>query len=124
MTRGTLAKGGAALSLQTLSGVEVQAPRIGEQVALRLSAGPHRYVLAIAIDDAGRVEPLWPSGEAGRRSGAVEPSAHVSAPMLVTAGAVRVVAAFSDGPVTIGEAAARTARRDVEYREVSVRPRP
>jgi predicted anti-sigma-YlaC factor YlaD len=122
--RGTLAKGGAGLSLRTLAGAEATAPRIGEEVALRLSAGPHHHVLAVAIDEAGRAAPLWPAGEAGRTSGAVRPGAHLSAPMLVTAGAVRVVAAFSDESITLEEVAARRPRGDVEYLELSLRPRP
>ena len=120
---GTRAKGAAALSLRTGTGAEVTAPRVGDRVVLRLSAGPHRQALAVAIDGHGAAEQLWPIGTGGK-SGAVAPGEHVSLGQVVTPGAARVVAAFSDEPVTLAELIAHIKRADIEYRELELRPLP
>jgi hypothetical protein len=116
------AKGSASIELRSASGHDPSAPHVGDSLELRLASGGHRYAVALAIDQAGKATVLWPSG--GERSGALSPGEHASVLLRVTPGAVRIIAAFSDQPLTLDDVIARRPGEGVEFQEKEVRPVP
>jgi hypothetical protein len=119
---GLRTKGAASMSLFTRSGAPVSAPRVGEQVELRVLGAGHRFALLAARDESGHVSVLWPAG-AGV-SGALPSGALLTLPLAATPGRVRVVALFSDQPLSLGDLLAQTAPAASERRELLVEPLP
>jgi hypothetical protein len=115
------AKGSASIEILNSAGRESLAPRVGEQVELRLGAGQYTYALAVGIDQAGATTRLWPSDE---MHSALSPGTHASVQLRVTPGPVRIVGVFSNRPLSINDAIERQARPDVEYVEREIRPVP
>ena len=114
------AKGTASLELLTETGATSSTPHVGDQVELKLAAGQYRYVFAIAIGEDGKTDSLWPLNT--QVSGVLPPGGHASVPLRVTPGTVRVVAAFSNQPLSIRDVATRRASPGVEFIEREIRP--
>lgn len=122
---GLRAKGSAGIDLVAEPGHDAAAPRVGDRMELRLSSGNHRYVLVAAVDESGHATPLLHAGPVTEaRSAALAPGSRVAVPLLVTAGAVRLVAALSDQPLSLEDLRVRRAGPGVEFHEREVRPRP
>jgi hypothetical protein len=113
---GVRTKGGAVAELrigggegsQRVARVDAAEPLApGERVRLGYTADARRYVLALSVDAAGEVTPLYP--EAGE-SLPVEPGAEMhwlpGSLEFTGAGAERVVVVLSDAPVTVEDASA------------------
>jgi hypothetical protein len=85
----------------------------GERLRLGYQAGPHRYLLALSLDDHGQVTPIYP--EAGRSvavpgDGAGTATRYLPDGMELTGtGTERIVVLLSDQPIEV-EAARRAAR--------------
>ncbi|MFB1481852.1 hypothetical protein [Corallococcus sp. RDP092CA] len=113
---GVRLKGNVALRLLSAQGAPVLDARPGEQVTLAVGTGPYRNVLVLAVDEAGTVEPLWPSE--GATSGTVEPGAEVKlAPLEVTPGTVALHAFFAEAPLDVASAREALASSVAEARE-------
>jgi hypothetical protein len=93
-------KGAPSLALLRSSDAAAQAPlRSGEHVRLSVGAAGHPYLLVVALDETGRVDPIWPSGKA---TSGKAPSGGVSAlepGFEVTPGSFLLYAVFSDVPL-------------------------
>jgi RNA polymerase sigma factor (sigma-70 family) len=119
------AKGGrTAIALVGLDGQPVERPRVGDELEVHANPGRHRYGLVLAIENSpASTTLLWPSG--GGESGAIAPGENVSVHVRVTAGATRIVAAFSDRPVSAREVqGAPPAAVDISQLEIVPRPWP
>jgi hypothetical protein len=93
---------------QRMAGLDAPEPLApGERVRLGYTPDARRYVLALSVDSAGQVTPLYP--EAGQ-SLPVEPGAGThwlpDSIEFTGSGAERVVVLLSDAPVTVEEATA------------------
>ncbi len=121
--RGVRTKGGAVAELRIGGGEGAQRVArtdqpeplaVGERVRLGYTPDTRRYVLALSVDAAGEVTPLYP--EAGE-SLAVEAGAGThwlpGSLEFTGAGAERVVVLLSDAPVSV-EAASAAARKAFE----------
>jgi hypothetical protein len=102
--------------------LEALAP--GERVRLGYTPGPHRYVLAVSVDEAGEVSPLYP--ESGT-SLPVEAGAgtHWLPDSLVFTGAghERVVVVLSEAPLEVETARAAAVRAfEAGGRDVAAMP--
>jgi hypothetical protein len=113
---GVRTKGGAVAELrigggegsQRMARTDVAEPLApGERVRLGYTPDARRYVLALSVDEAGEVTPLYP--EAGE-SLPVEPGAGThwlpDSIEFTGSGAERVVVLLSDAPVTVEDATA------------------
>lgn len=107
-------KGGPSL---TVSG-HATAVHAGDELELRALAAQHPFVLIAALEP-GTAAPvvLWPAGAS--ESGRVPPGEQVLVKVRFTPGPVRIVAAFSEAPVTPA-----TLRSAAELRELEFHPLP
>lgn len=116
-------KGGRpTLALVSSDGKPVEIARMGEVVEVRANPAGHRYALIVAIDESPPAATvLWPPG-AGN-SGAIASGKTVSVRVRVTAGAARIVAAFSDWPLSARDIeGAPPAGVDMSQLEIVPRP--
>jgi hypothetical protein len=114
-------KGGAAITVRVAGGAGAQrtaavgAPEAlapGERVRIGYEPGPHRYLLALSVDDRGTVTPLYP--ESGRSVPTAKgPGGAVrylpDSVEFTEAGTERLIVILSDQPLEV-EAARRAAR--------------
>ena len=105
-------KGGAGVTLriagsdgqQRSAGVEPEVLAAGNRVRLGVDVGPHRYALALSIDEAGEVTPLVPESGGSVRVEDAETAWFPEAWEFTGAGAEAVVLILTDAPLTVDEA--------------------
>lgn len=110
-----------SLQLLLADGGLAATPHVGEELELRFGSSAHRYALVVGVEQSARGSVLWPAR--ADRSGALE-GADASVRFRATAGDTRVVAAFSDQPLSASEALSGLPRAGVEARELTIRPQP
>lgn len=94
----TRIKGAPTVEVQEL-GQTITAAKVGATVTLAVGGAGHGYAAVFALDDTGALTQLWPEG---LTLAPVTAGAQVTLPprFEVTAGGLRVVAAFADTPLS------------------------
>lgn len=124
---GSRRKGGSEISLRialsdgsaqrTASGVGPEPLSPGERVRLGYQAGPHRYLLAISIDQQGAVTVLYDDKGRSLSVGPGEETRYLPASLEFTgSGLERVIVVLSDEPLEVSQVkrAAEVAYHSVE----------
>lgn len=107
------------LQLYAADGGPALAPRPGDQLELRFAPGSYHLALVVGIDQRQRISVLWPSG--GSKSAPLAGVEKIG--VRATLGSLRIVAAFSNEPITAKIAATGLPHPGVEARELTLAPR-